>query len=86
MACTRLRAGERIGVPWLGHACGQCRFCLAGQENLCVAQMFTGWDLDGGYTEYVVVDEQYAYRLPAGFNDEAVAPLLCAQGAGGAPA
>jgi propanol-preferring alcohol dehydrogenase len=55
-----------------------CRFCTSGRENLCLAPLFTGWDLDGGYAEYAVVDEAYAYRLPAGFSDEEVAPLLCA--------
>lgn len=76
--CTRLSLGERVGVPWLAHTCGACRYCLSGRENLCVAPAFTGWDLDGGYAEYVVVDEEYAYRLPTNFSDEEVAPLLCA--------
>jgi propanol-preferring alcohol dehydrogenase len=76
--CSRLRAGERVGVPWLAHTCGSCKFCRAGRENLCTAPSFTGWDLDGGYAEYVVVDEDYAYRLPASFGDEDIAPLLCA--------
>ena len=74
----RLGAGDRVGVPWLAHTCGVCRFCTSGRENLCLAPLFTGWDLDGGYAEYAVVDEAYAYRLPAGFSDEEVAPLLCA--------
>ncbi|MGP0031513.1 MAG: zinc-dependent alcohol dehydrogenase family protein [Acidimicrobiales bacterium] len=76
--CTRLSEGDRIGVPWLGHTCGTCRYCLSGRENLCAAPLFTGWDLDGGYAEYAVVEEAYAYRLPPVFNDEEVAPLLCA--------
>jgi alcohol dehydrogenase, propanol-preferring len=76
--CTRLQEGERIGVPWLAHTCGTCRFCTSGRENLCCTPLFTGWDLDGGYAEYVVVDESYAYRLPATFSDEEAAPLLCA--------
>jgi len=76
--CSRLREGDRIGVPWLAHTCGQCRFCLSGRENLCIAPLFTGWDLDGGYAEYAVVDELYAYRLPEQFTDEQAAPLLCA--------
>ena len=75
---TRWREGDRIGVPWLAHTCGRCRFCVSGRENLCVDPRFTGWDLDGGYAEYVVVDEAYAYALPEGFGDEEVAPLLCA--------
>ena len=76
--CTRFNQGDRIGVPWLAHTCGECRFCLSGQENLCTAPQFTGWDRDGGYAEYAVVDEDFAYRLPPGFTDEEVAPLLCA--------
>jgi propanol-preferring alcohol dehydrogenase len=75
---TRFDTGERIGVPWLAQTCGKCRFCLRGQENLCLAPKFTGWDLDGGYADYVVVDEHYAYRIPEQFSDEEAAPLLCA--------
>jgi alcohol dehydrogenase, propanol-preferring len=76
--CSILREGDRVGVPWLAHTCGVCRFCTSGRENLCMAPLFTGWDVDGGYAEYAVVDEAYAYRLPAGFSDEEAAPLLCA--------
>lgn len=76
--CARFAVGQRIGVPWLARTCGTCRFCLASQENLCTAPLFTGWDLDGGYAEYVVADERYAYPLPENFSDEEVAPLLCA--------
>ncbi len=75
---TRWREGDRIGVPWLAHTCGVCRFCTSGRENLCIDPRFTGWDVDGGYAEYVVVEEAYAYALPQGFDDEDVAPLLCA--------
>jgi propanol-preferring alcohol dehydrogenase len=75
---TRWREGDRIGVPWLAHTCGICRFCLSGRENLCLRPRFTGWDVDGGYAEYVVVEEAYAYALPAEFDDVEVAPLLCA--------
>jgi propanol-preferring alcohol dehydrogenase len=75
---TRWREGDRIGVPWLAHTCGVCRFCVSGRENLCLDPRFTGWDLDGGYAEYAVVDEAYAYALPEGFGDEEAAPLLCA--------
>ena len=75
---TRWREGDRIGVPWLAHTCGRCRFCLSGRENLCLAPRFTGWDVDGGYAEYVVVEEAYAYALPDAFGDVEVAPLLCA--------
>lgn len=75
---TRFRVGERIGVAWLRHTCGVCKFCRRGDENLCVAPRFTGWDDDGGYAEMAVVEEDYAYRLPPSFDDEHVAPLLCA--------
>jgi propanol-preferring alcohol dehydrogenase len=76
--CSRLHVGERIGVPWLAHTCGICPFCRSERENLCTAPLFTGWDLDGGYAEYAVVNEAYAYRLPEHFSDEDAAPLLCA--------
>ena len=76
--CVRFSEGDRVGVPWLAHTCGTCRFCMAGQENLCTAPRFAGWDLDGGYAEYVVVNEGYAYALPSVFSDEEAAPLLCA--------
>ncbi len=75
---TRFQVGERIGVAWLRHTCGRCRFCRRGDENLCVAPRFTGWDDDGGYAEMAVVEEDYAYRLPPSFDDEHAAPLLCA--------
>jgi propanol-preferring alcohol dehydrogenase len=74
----RWREGDRVGVPWLAHTDGVCRFCATGRENLCVAPLFTGWDVDGGYAEYAVVDELYAYALPDEFSDEEAAPLLCA--------
>jgi alcohol dehydrogenase, propanol-preferring len=75
---SRFAEGDRVGVPWLAHTCGTCRFCTAGRENLCLAPLFTGWDLDGGYTEYVVVDERFAYAIPPAFTDGEAAPLLCA--------
>lgn len=75
---TRFAPGERIGIAWLRHTCGRCRFCARGDENLCVDPRFTGWDADGGYAEYAVVDERYAYRLPESLSDESAAPLLCA--------
>ena len=75
---TRWREGDRIGVPWLAHTCGKCRFCLSGRENLCTDPRFTGWDVEGGYAEHAVVDESYAYALPEEFDDVEVAPLLCA--------
>ena len=75
---ARFALGERIGVPWLRRTCGRCRFCARGDENLCVAPAFTGWDADGGYAEHAVIDEGYAYRLPDAFDDRHAAPLLCA--------
>ncbi len=75
---TRFGVGERIGIPWLRGTCGRCRFCRRGEENLCTDPRFTGWDEDGGYAERAVIHEDYAYRLPDGFDDEHAAPLLCA--------
>jgi propanol-preferring alcohol dehydrogenase len=75
---TRWHVGDRLGVPWLAHTCGICRFCVSGRENLCIAPRFTGWDVDGGYAPYAVVDEAYAYALPEEFDDVEAAPLLCA--------
>jgi propanol-preferring alcohol dehydrogenase len=75
---TRFALGERIGIPWLRSTCGTCRFCRSGRENLCVAPRFTGWDDDGGYADYAVVPEAYAYPLPDAFDDRRAAPLLCA--------
>jgi alcohol dehydrogenase, propanol-preferring len=75
---VRFALGDRVGVPWLAHTCGICRFCTAGRENLCTDPRFTGWDLDGGYAPYMVADEAYVYAVPATFSDEEAAPLLCA--------
>lgn len=75
---SRFALGERIGVAWLRRTCGTCRFCVRGSENLCLAPRFTGWDDDGGYAEFAVVDERYAYPIPPEFSDEVAAPLLCA--------
>jgi propanol-preferring alcohol dehydrogenase len=74
----RLRVGQRVGVAWLGGTDGTCRYCRSGRENLCVAPTFTGWDVDGGYAEYCLVDERFAYELPDGLDDDQAAPLLCA--------
>jgi propanol-preferring alcohol dehydrogenase len=74
----RFSDGERVGVAWLASTCGTCRFCRRGDENLCPAATFTGWDHDGGYAEWTVVDERYAYRLPDDLPDDQAAPLLCA--------
>ena len=75
---SRFRAGERVGVPWLGWACGTCTYCRSGRENLCGAARFTGYHLPGGYAELTVADERFCFRLPEGFTDVAAAPLLCA--------
>jgi propanol-preferring alcohol dehydrogenase len=74
----RFRAGQRIGVPWLGLACGQCPFCAGAQENLCDAPQFTGYDRDGGYAQYAVADERFCLALPDRVDDVHAAPLLCA--------
>ncbi|HXW79909.1 MAG TPA: zinc-dependent alcohol dehydrogenase family protein [Acidimicrobiales bacterium] len=74
----RFAIGERVGAAWLASTCGKCRFCLRGKENLCLAPTFTGWDIDGGYAEYMVAAEDFVYSLPARFEDGAAAPLLCA--------
>lgn len=75
---TRFALGDRIGIAWLRHTCGTCPFCARGDENLCLSPSFTGWDADGGYAEYAVVDERFAYALPDVFSDDEAAPLLCA--------
>jgi propanol-preferring alcohol dehydrogenase len=77
-AATRFREGQRVGLAWLHRACGSCRFCAAGRENLCLDPLFTGWDRDGGYAEYAVVPEAFAYALPETADAERLAPLLCA--------
>jgi len=70
--------GDRVGIAWLRRTCGTCSFCMRGAENLCPRSVYTGWDADGGYAEYVTVPAPYAYRLPDGYADERAAPLLCA--------
>lgn len=77
-ATTRFHLGDRIGIAWLAWTCGRCRFCMRGQENLCLDPRFTGWDRDGGFAQATVVDERYAYQLPEGIDDASAAPLLCA--------
>jgi alcohol dehydrogenase, propanol-preferring len=72
------RAGEKVGVAWLRHTDGTCVYCRRGAENLCPASRYTGWDADGGYAEYLVAPADYVYRLPDGYPDEQLAPLLCA--------
>ncbi len=70
--------GRRLGVPWLGWTCGECTYCRSGRENLCDRARFTGYDLDGGYAEWVVADERFCFPIPDGFDDLQAAPLLCA--------
>lgn len=76
-AVERFRPGERVGVPWLAHTCGVCRYCREGRENLCIAARFTGYTHDGGYAEQALADARYCLPLPAGPAAE-LAPLLCA--------
>jgi alcohol dehydrogenase, propanol-preferring len=71
-------AGDRVGVAWLRHTCGQCAYCRRGAENLCPESRYTGWDADGGYAEYLTAPAAYVYRLPSGYSDAELAPLLCA--------
>lgn len=75
---VRFDVGKRVGIAWLRHTCGLCRWCRTGAENLCISPRFTGWDENGGYAEYAVVDEAYAYAIPEVFDDMEAAPLLCA--------
>jgi propanol-preferring alcohol dehydrogenase len=70
--------GERVGVAWLQGTCGQCEYCRSGRENLCLSARFTGYQVDGGYAEYVVLPAAFAYPIPPAFSDEEAAPLLCA--------
>jgi alcohol dehydrogenase, propanol-preferring len=74
----RFESGARVGVPWLGWTCGECRYCRSGAENLCDRARFTGYDVDGGYAELAVADDRYCFPVPAGYADEQAAPLLCA--------
>lgn len=78
IGAASLALGERVGVPWLHQADGSCRFCRRGDENLCEHGTFTGWDVDGGFAEYMVAPVDFVYRVPADMHDLAVAPLLCA--------
>jgi propanol-preferring alcohol dehydrogenase len=76
--CRRLRVGNRVGIAWLRHTCGKCDFCRAGRENLCEASRFTGYHENGGYAEYALVNEDFAYDIPKVFSDRDAVPLLCA--------
>jgi alcohol dehydrogenase, propanol-preferring len=75
---SRFELGERVGVPWLGWTCGECRYCASGRENLCERARFTGYQLDGGFAEHAVADERFCFPVPEGYPDLQAAPLLCA--------
>ncbi|HZX14108.1 MAG TPA: alcohol dehydrogenase catalytic domain-containing protein, partial [Thermodesulfobacteriota bacterium] len=70
--------GDRVGVPWLGYTCSECRYCKREQENLCDRALFTGYTIDGGYAEYTVADQRYCFRIPDYYTEINAAPLLCA--------
>jgi propanol-preferring alcohol dehydrogenase len=72
------RPGDRVGVPWLGRTCGECRYCRSGRENLCPSAAFTGYQIDGGYAEYATADSRFVFRVPDTWDDVHAAPLLCA--------
>jgi len=74
----RFEPGTRVGIPWLGWTCGECRYCRSGRENLCEKARFTGYTLDGGYAEYLVADARFGFPLPDRYSDAHAAPLLCA--------
>ena len=75
---SRFTTGDRVGVAWLAGTDGSCRYCRRGLENLCPSSVYTGWDIPGGYAEYLVAADAYVHHLPDGFSDEQAAPLLCA--------
>jgi alcohol dehydrogenase, propanol-preferring len=74
----RFALGQRVGIPWLGWTCGECRYCRSGQENLCPNARFTGYQIDGGYAEFIVADARFCFPIPGGYSDAEAAPLLCA--------
>ncbi len=75
---TQFQVGDRVGVPWVYQTCGTCEFCRSGRENLCENPRFTGWDVDGGYAEYMVAPADFAVPIPDEVDDVHAAPLLCA--------
>ena len=75
---ARFKAGSRVGIPWLGWTCGECRFCTSGRENLCVNARFTGYNIDGGFAEYTLADQRFCFPIPDSYSDMSAAPLLCA--------
>src|SRR5262245_57481651 len=74
----RFGVGQRVGVPWLGWTCGECPYCKSGRENLCDRARFTGYQIDGGYAQYTLADQRFAFALPEEYSDAEAAPLLCA--------
>jgi propanol-preferring alcohol dehydrogenase len=74
----RFQEGERIGIPWLGHTCGRCRYCLSDAENLCDEPGFTGYQIDGGYADLAVADARFCFPIEGDYSDAEAAPLLCA--------
>ncbi|BBX02390.1 alcohol dehydrogenase [Mycolicibacterium moriokaense] len=77
-ADSEFKVGDRVGIAWLRHTCGTCKYCRSGNENLCPESRYTGWDADGGYAEFATVPAAYAHPLPQGYSDTELAPLLCA--------
>ena len=75
---TQVKEGDRVGIAWLQGTCGQCEFCQSGRENLCAGAIFSGYRVHGGYAEYALVSESFAYPIPSNFSDQEAAPLLCA--------
>jgi propanol-preferring alcohol dehydrogenase len=78
VAAAGFEVGDRVGIAWLRYTCGRCAYCRRGAENLCPDSRYTGWDADGGYAEFATVPAGFAHRLPAGYTDTELAPLLCA--------
>lgn len=76
--CAGFAIGDRVGIAWLRHTCGRCPYCVRGDENLCPRSRYTGWDADGGYADFACVPAQFALRLPEGYDEATLAPLLCA--------
>lgn len=74
----RFAEGQRVGIPWLGWSCGECKYCRSGRENLCAQARYTGYQIDGGYAEYTLADQRYCFSLPDLYSDIEAAPLLCA--------
>ena len=77
-AGAEFQVGDRVGVPWLGYTDGECAYCRSDRENLCVRARFTGYQIDGGYAEYVVANDRYVFRIPDRYGDVEAAPLMCA--------